>query len=207
MIAEVKLPQPNCEIDARQYHDTRGGSGGFGLGSQGVGQLDVVLKINHDGEVNRARYMPQDKFIIATKTVDGDVLVFDIRKHPSVPPKGDSKCSPQLRCVGHEKEGYGVAWNPQKKGLLLSGANDALVCLWDINGKNMNGDKLDAVRGWGAFVVAKHRVVQIHCVPQILDAFCTHRVHYEQQAVGELARGTTAASFPAVGCDRCGGGQ
>lgn len=35
--------------------------------------------------MNRARYMPQNPFIIATKTPSSDVLVFDYSKHPSKP--------------------------------------------------------------------------------------------------------------------------
>jgi hypothetical protein len=37
-----------------------------------VRRLDArqaVQLINHDGEVNRARYMPQNSFMLATKTV------------------------------------------------------------------------------------------------------------------------------------------
>lgn len=49
-------------------------------------QVEVTVKINHDGEVNRARYMPQNEFVIATKSPSSDVCVFDISKHPSVPP-------------------------------------------------------------------------------------------------------------------------
>lgn len=51
-----------------------------------VCQVEVTVKINHDGEVNRARYMPQNEFVIATKSPSADVCVFDISKHPSVPP-------------------------------------------------------------------------------------------------------------------------
>jgi len=36
-------------------------------------QVNIVQQINHDGEVNRARAMPQDKFKIATKTVSAEV--------------------------------------------------------------------------------------------------------------------------------------
>lgn len=57
---------------------------GCALGS--LFQVEVAVKINHDGEVNRARYMPQNEFVIATKSPSADVCVFDISKHPSVPP-------------------------------------------------------------------------------------------------------------------------
>jgi len=41
--------------------------GGYKSGQQG--KVEIIQKINHDGEVNRARYMPQNPFIIATKTI------------------------------------------------------------------------------------------------------------------------------------------
>lgn len=48
-----------------------------------TGKIETEIKINHEGEVNRARYMPQNPCIIATKTPSADVLVFDYTKHPS----------------------------------------------------------------------------------------------------------------------------
>jgi len=49
------------------------------------GKIEIEIKINHEGEVNRARYMPQNPCVIATKTPSSDVLVFDYTKHPSKP--------------------------------------------------------------------------------------------------------------------------
>ena len=75
--------------------------GGFGSVS---GKIEIEIKINHEGEVNRARYMPQNACVIATKTPSSDVLVFDYTKHPSKPdPSGE--CHPELRLRGHQKEG------------------------------------------------------------------------------------------------------
>lgn len=56
--------------------------GGFGSVS---GKIEIEIKINHEGEVNRARCMPQNPCIIATKTPTSDVLLFDYTKHPSKP--------------------------------------------------------------------------------------------------------------------------
>lgn len=50
-----------------------------------TGKIEMEIKINHEGEVNRARYMPQNPRIVATKTPSADVLVFDYTKHPSKP--------------------------------------------------------------------------------------------------------------------------
>jgi len=49
--------------------------------------------------------MPQNPCLIATKTVSGEVHVFDYTKHPLNPT--EHKVAPQLRLQGHTKEGYG----------------------------------------------------------------------------------------------------
>uniref|UniRef100_A0A667WA29 Retinoblastoma binding protein 4, like n=1 Tax=Myripristis murdjan TaxID=586833 RepID=A0A667WA29_9TELE len=114
--------------------------GGFGSVS---GKIEIEIKINHEGEVNRARYMPQNPCIIATKTPTSDVLVFDYTKHPSKPdPSGE--CSPDLRLRGHQKEGYGLSWNPNLSGNLLSASDDHTICLWDIGAGPKEGKIVDA---------------------------------------------------------------
>lgn len=88
--------------------------------------------------------MPQNQFIIATKTVNAEVYVFDYSKHPSKPPL-DGSCNPDLRLRGHTTEGYGLSWSHFKQGHLLSGSDDAQICLWDINGTPKN-KSLDATQ-------------------------------------------------------------
>jgi histone-binding protein RBBP4 len=134
MIAQVQLPVEESEYDARAYDEQKAEVGGVGVPT-GVGHVTVKIQINHDGEVNRARYMPQNEFLIATKTPSADVLVFDWSKHDSKPSR-DGKCNPFLRLLGHDVEGYGLAWNPTsaRAGTLLSGSDDANICIWDING-------------------------------------------------------------------------
>ncbi|KAL9275757.1 WD-40 repeat-containing protein [Drosera capensis] len=141
MLAQVQLPLEDCENDARQYDDERNEYGGFSCAN---GKVQIIQQINHDGEVNRARYMPQNQFIIATKTVSAEVYVFDYSKHPSKPPL-DGTCNPDLRLKGHTTEGYGLSWSQFKQGHLLSGSDDAQICLWDINGSPKN-KTLDAMQ-------------------------------------------------------------
>jgi hypothetical protein len=43
--------------------------------------------------------MPQDRFIIATKTVSAEVYVFDYSKHDSRP-SPDGVCRPDLKLTG-----------------------------------------------------------------------------------------------------------
>ena len=79
----VKFIIPFCVLLVTEF-------GGFGSVS---GKIEIEIKINHEGEVNRARYMPQNPCVIATKTPSSDVLVFDYTKHPSKPGKHACMCA------------------------------------------------------------------------------------------------------------------
>ena len=45
---------------------------------------------------------------------------------------------------GHQKEGYGLSWNPNLSGHLLSASDDHTICLWDISAVPKEGKVLDA---------------------------------------------------------------
>lgn len=138
MRVQVELPLEETETDHRQYNDATGEVGGFGAS---VGRIQTVQCINHGGEVNRARSMPQNKFMIATKTPEANVLVFDWSKHGSRA-EADGIARPDIRLLGHNQEGYGLMWSPAVEGRLLSGSDDAQVCLWDVG--TASGPTLDA---------------------------------------------------------------
>jgi histone-binding protein RBBP4 len=67
-------------------------------------RIRVVHTINHDGEINRARYMPQNTDILATKAINGDVNIFDRTKHPSKAP-ATGECRPEIVLKGLNSEG------------------------------------------------------------------------------------------------------
>ncbi|KAF8442605.1 WD40-repeat-containing domain protein [Terfezia claveryi] len=127
-IAHVQLPNPVKDNDPRRYDEEKEEIGGYGGGSES--RLQVEQKIVHDGEVNKARYMPQNPDLIATMCADGNALIFDRTKHPLVPPQ-PLKCNPQMILQGHTKEGYGLNWNPHRPGHLMTGGEDCTVRLWD----------------------------------------------------------------------------
>lgn len=152
-IATVQIPSRTGGagadvLDRSAYDDERGELGGHTLPASQA-RINVVQRINHAGEVNRARYMPQNPDMIATKAVSGEVLVFDRTKHPSEPERG-GVCKPDIRLVGQTKEGsvscllnevwfgwaddgrqrFGLAWNPCKKGHILGASEDKTVCHW-----------------------------------------------------------------------------
>ena len=99
----IDAPQP-----ATNYNEEKGELGGYSSVDR-VGKIDIRVKIPHDGEVNRARYMPQNHFVVATRGPGKDVYVYDVSRHPSEPKAGD-KPAPEVICRGHGGEGYGLSW-------------------------------------------------------------------------------------------------
>ncbi|TFY67976.1 hypothetical protein EVG20_g3738 [Dentipellis fragilis] len=136
-IATVNIPKregPGADtLDRSNYDDDRGELGGHTIPPQP--RIQIIQRINHAGEVNRARYMPQNPDLIATKSVSGEVYVFDRTKHSSEPERG-GVCKPDIRLVGQTKEGFGLAWNPNKAGHILGASEDKTICHWDINAYN-----------------------------------------------------------------------
>ncbi|KAH7930459.1 WD40 repeat-like protein [Leucogyrophana mollusca] len=133
-IATVQIPRrdgPSADkLDRGDYDDERGELGGHTIPPQP--RIQIIQKINHAGEVNRARYMPQNPDLIATKAISGEVLIFDRTKHSSEPERG-GVCKPDIRLVGQNKEGFGLAWSPANAGHVLGASEDMTVCHWDIN--------------------------------------------------------------------------
>ncbi|TFK26744.1 WD40 repeat-like protein [Coprinopsis marcescibilis] len=135
-IATVQIPKRDNpatgadKLDRGDYDDERGELGGHNVPP--APRIQIVQRINHEAEVNRARYMPQNPDLIATKAVTGEVFVFDRTKHSSEPERG-GVCKPDIRLVGQNREGYGLAWNPNNKGHILGASEDMTICHWDVN--------------------------------------------------------------------------
>jgi len=133
--AQNYLQIAHCEIpdfrvpDLSELNEERGEIGGHGNAKRPF-DFKIVQKINHPGEVNKARYQPQNPDIIASLCVDGKVLIFDRTKHPLQPKDDSIKFEAEL--VGHSKEGFGLSWSPLKEGHLVTGNEDTTVKTWDI---------------------------------------------------------------------------
>eukprot|EP01133_Synstelium_polycarpum_P008930 gene8930-10469_t len=141
MVAKVHLPVDDVIFDSVKYDDQKGEVGGIGAVSE---KIEILQKINHEGEVNRARVMPQNHTIIATKTVSSEVYVFDTSKHP-LEPNADGKCLPDLKLLGHKKEGYGISWSSISEGHLLSCSDDHTICEWNIAAATKHDNTMDAL--------------------------------------------------------------
>lgn len=152
--ATVNLPTSEGDapgLDMKEYDEEKGEIGSY---SSTSARIQVTQRINHDGEVNRARYCPQNCDLIATRAVSGLTYVFDRTKH-SNQPDADGKCRPDIVLRGQTKEGYGVAWNPIVQGHLLSASEDTTVCHWDIGAYQKDTKSLDPLttyRGHSAIV-------------------------------------------------------
>ena len=79
--------------------------------------------------------MPQNPDLIATKTVRGEVYVFDRTKHETTAPE-HGECKPNIRLKGQSKEGYGLAWSTLKSGHILSASEDTTVAHWLVGTSN-----------------------------------------------------------------------
>mgnify|MGYP003495725232 CR=1 FL=1 len=88
--------------------------------------------IEHDGQVNRARYNPFDSTFIASKSSNNNIYVYNYNHYSK---DGKKACTNTLKLclVGHEQEGFGLSWSETNPGILISGSNDAKVLTWDIN--------------------------------------------------------------------------
>ncbi|KAM0684603.1 Histone-binding protein rbbp4 [Mitosporidium daphniae] len=124
--------------------DTRKASGEPEMGGYGASpdcRILITQRILHEGEVNRARVMPQNPCLIATRTVSGPVHVWDYTKHPSKPK--DDVVRPDIVLSGHTREGYGLSWNPQRTGHLVTCGEDQKVMLWDVASASKENLALD----------------------------------------------------------------
>ncbi|XP_039135461.1 histone-binding protein MSI1 homolog [Dioscorea cayenensis subsp. rotundata] len=118
-----------------------------------IPSIEIYQSVRHDGEVNRARFMPQKPDIVATKTCGSDVHVFDCGRRRLGSPSDGEDCAPDVLLRGHSTEGYGISWNPMKEGRLLSGSYDSKICLWDV-GEISRVKSLDAYQVFEAHSAA-----------------------------------------------------
>lgn len=124
-VAEVEIPK-SAEPNANNYDEERGEIGGYGQEAAAI-KFNIIQKIDHPDEVNKARYQPQNPDMLATLCIDGRILIFNRTKHSFLP---TGNANPDIELIGHETEGFGLNWNPHEDGWLVSGSEDKTVRLW-----------------------------------------------------------------------------
>lgn len=140
------MPNP-VKPNAKDFNEETGEIGGYGSGGKTSVEVkfNIIQKIEHPGEVNKARYQPQNPNIIATMCTDGRTLIWDKSKHSLLGGR-DSKPNPDIELVGHEKEGYGLSWSPHVAGHLATASEDCTVRFWDITQASKTVKTLHATR-------------------------------------------------------------
>jgi WD40 repeat protein len=152
MVGTVNLPKGDTVVDevgpnkkqkvevkddvtpVTNYNQDKAELGGHTPTSDLVGKIEIKMKIPHFGEVNRARFMPQNHFVVATRGPGEDAYIWDLSKHESF--STDTTPSPQLVLKGHTGEGYGMAWcgvpGEENAGRLATCSDDQTVMIWNV---------------------------------------------------------------------------
>lgn len=114
-------------------------------------KINVLQKINHLGDVNKLRYMPQNPDMIASSNNLGDLVIYDRTKHASFKNSliGEDTDidKPQLHLISVQNPSsadiFAIDWNKQKEGLIVSAHADGNINLFDIKSKFISKDILN----------------------------------------------------------------
>lgn len=112
----------------------------FDLPTVAKAKLRSLQSINHHGDVNKLKYMPQNPDIIAAANNVGNVRIYNRTKHSTIRKLGDeSKVNdPQLSLVPREDavqtDIFAVDWNPQREGVLATASMAGHMDCYDIRG-------------------------------------------------------------------------
>lgn len=117
-------------------------------------KLRLLQSINHAGDVNKLRYMPQNPDVIASANNKGDVLVYNRTKHSTIKKITDDAVinEPQLRLVNTALPATGdifaLDWNKQKDGTIAVGAMDGTISMYDIRGGYATKNDTTIAQSW-----------------------------------------------------------
>lgn len=90
--------------------------------------------INHQGDVNRARYMPQNPNVIASANNVGLISIYERTKLSMRQPEGEVKNHTQFVAKdNHVLEIYSIDWNRHMEGQLVSGDSTGVINWFDLN--------------------------------------------------------------------------
>ncbi|EGW33062.1 uncharacterized protein SPAPADRAFT_70982 [Spathaspora passalidarum NRRL Y-27907] len=99
----------------------------------------VLQKINHLGDVNKVRYMPQKPDIIASANNLGDVVIYERTRHKSfknslIDDTDISKAEIRLSnsILPSKTDIFALDWNQNQEGLLLAGDMNGVISLYDL---------------------------------------------------------------------------
>jgi len=131
LVADLYLPS-KFKLSYNHHSDT------FPSEKCDKGKIKILVEIPHEGDLNKVRCCPYNNNIIATKTSNGAIYLFDYLNYQSQS-ESNIRCFPKMKLEGHGKvDGYSLQWNSFKQGIILSGSYDSLICMWDVNRAKKN---------------------------------------------------------------------
>lgn len=93
-------------------------------------KFSITQSIPVKTEINKSRYCPQATNLIALKTEESEILIYDTTKHSSF---GETEDEPDACLSGHTAGGFAMDWNKNNFGQIVSGGQDRTICVFDIN--------------------------------------------------------------------------
>eukprot|EP00918_Siedleckia_nematoides_P076811 GHVU01167863.1.p2 GENE.GHVU01167863.1~~GHVU01167863.1.p2 ORF type:complete len:268 (-),score=65.00 GHVU01167863.1:330-1133(-) len=98
-----------------------------------LSSFEYTLSLPVPYEINRAAAMPQRPGeIVAALDCDGGVSIVSLRQQSKENEVVGAESKPNY-FKAHVGEGWGVAWNPCREGLLATVGDDRKLAVWDVN--------------------------------------------------------------------------
>eukprot|EP01083_Nonionella_stella_P286636 975551_1 len=135
-------------------------------------------RIKCPNDIHRIRAMPQNKSIVAVKTITPVIPLFDVSVENelgidlSEVDEDDTGESFRVvhdcligSLVGHEKgNGWSLEWNPHHKGHVVSGSDDSIILEWHVDGSKLQ-ENWTPVRKYSAHTQAVSDLSWVHNDP------------------------------------------
>lgn len=116
----------------------------FELGKVSKKKMSVLQKINHLGDVNKLRYMPQNADIIASGNNMGNLVIYNRTKHSSYNTINTDINTPDLilgeQEIDENQDIYAIDWNRQIEGMIASGKMNGRIDIYDIKSQFKDKD-------------------------------------------------------------------
>jgi histone-binding protein RBBP4 len=101
-------------------------------------KMRTVKEMEVGSSISRIRVMPQNASFTALRLDSPNVEIHSISKPTEHSAQGTEKVSmddfePIVELDGHSKSGWGLDWSKLNEGSLVTGADDDLICVWDIH--------------------------------------------------------------------------
>jgi len=123
----------------------------FELSSASNTKIKLLQKINHFGDVNKVRYMPQKPNILASANNYGDLVIYERTKLPSVSRSNETELpKPQIylrpQSPTNNSDIFALDWNLQSEAILASGDTNGHINIYDLKKYSSKCNELNEVK-------------------------------------------------------------